>query len=44
MRAAIGGRAYVAGNSIAIVAIGPKPGRTPIKVPSTQPIKQYSKF
>ena len=44
IRAAIGGNAYVAGKSIAIVATGPSPGNTPIKVPNTQPIKQYIKF
>jgi hypothetical protein len=35
-----GGTLYVSGKSIAIVAIGPIPGRTPISVPTMQPIKQ----
>src|SRR5437868_3588413 len=32
------------GSSIAIVATGPRPGNTPIKVPSTAPPKAYSRF
>src|SRR6478735_8126690 len=39
-----GGSAYVAGSSIAMVATGPMPGSTPIRVPSTQPMKQYSRL
>src|SRR5690349_16599402 len=39
-----GGSAYVAGNSIAMVATGPMPGSTPISVPSGQPMKQYSRL
>src|ERR1700745_2451739 len=39
-----GGNAYVAGSSIAMVATGPMPGSTPIRVPSTQPMKQYSRL
>src|SRR3954470_17542368 len=39
-----GGSAYVAGSSIAMVATGPMPGSTPISVPSTQPMKQYSRL
>src|SRR3569832_1995483 len=39
-----GGSAYVAGSSIAMVATGPMPGSTPISVPSTQPMKAYSRF
>jgi len=34
----------VAGSSIAMVATGPIPGRTPISVPRTQPIRQYNKL
>src|SRR4051812_40979488 len=39
-----GGSAYVAGSNIAMVATGPMPGSTPISVPSTQPMKQYSRL
>ena len=39
-----GGRVNVAGSNIAIVATGPMPGNTPIKVPSRQPIKQYKRL
>ena len=38
--AATGGSAYVAGNSMAMVATGPMPGSTPMSVPSRQPMKQ----
>src|SRR5229473_3313292 len=41
MRADTGGRTKVAGKSIAIVAMGPIPGSTPISVPSMHPTKQY---
>jgi hypothetical protein len=34
----------VIGSSIAIVAVGPRPGRTPIAVPTTTPIRQYVRF
>src|SRR5581483_8411600 len=34
----------VIGNSIAMVASGPMPGSTPIKVPTETPIRQYSRF
>src|SRR6478609_1638711 len=44
MSADTGGSAYVAGSSIAMVATGPMPGSTPISVPSTQPMKQYSRL
>src|SRR5213592_3488341 len=44
IRADTGGSAYVAGSSIAIVATGPMPGSTPISVPRTQPMKQYSRL
>src|SRR5574340_67428 len=36
-----GGRTYVTGSSMAIVAIGPMPGRTPMSVPMKQPINAY---
>src|SRR5687768_16834297 len=39
-----GGSAYVAGSSMAMVAAGPTPGSTPMAVPSTQPMKQYSRL
>src|SRR6185503_13985363 len=34
----------VIGSSIAIVASGPMPGRTPMSVPRKQPTKQYQRF
>jgi hypothetical protein len=34
----------VIGNSIAMVASGPMPGSTPIRVPTETPIVQYSRF
>src|SRR5690606_9295913 len=34
----------VMGSSIAIVAVGPNPGSTPIRVPSSTPTKQYSRL
>src|SRR5512142_2908474 len=34
----------VSGNSIAMVASGPMPGSTAIKVPTETPIRQYSRF
>jgi hypothetical protein len=40
MRAASGESEIVIGNSIAIVAVGPTPGRIPISVPSSTPMKQ----
>src|SRR4051794_40167769 len=42
--AAVGGRWKVIGSSMAIVATGPMPGRTPISVPTMQPTSAYSKF
>ena len=33
--------AKVAGSSMAMVATGPMPGNTPIKVPRKQPMRQY---
>ena len=32
------------GSNIAIVAMGPMPGRTPISVPRRQPMRQNSRF
>ncbi len=40
MSAVAGDKAKVMGSSMAIVAVGPIPGRTPIKVPSNTPMKQ----
>jgi hypothetical protein len=37
--AATGGSVYVIGSSIAMVVDGPRPGSTPISVPSRQPMK-----
>src|SRR3954464_2150798 len=39
-----GFRLNVIGSSIAMVATGPTPGRTPISVPSRTPIRQYSRL
>src|SRR3954469_11580824 len=44
IRADTGGSAYVAGSSMAMVATGPMPGSTPIRVPSRQPMKAYSRL
>src|SRR5260221_6262989 len=41
---AVGGRWKVMGSSMAMVATGPMPGSTPIRVPTMQPIRQYSRF
>src|SRR6202171_6710001 len=41
MSADTGGSTKVAGSSIGMVAIGPMPGSTPIRVPRMQPMKQY---
>ena len=38
--AATGGTLKVSGKSIAMVANGPMPGSTPIKVPTSTPTKQ----
>ena len=40
MSAETGDSVKVMGSSIAIVAVGPIPGRTPISVPSRTPMKQ----
>ena len=32
------------GSSMAIVATGPRPGKTPISVPRTEPPKAYKRF
>jgi hypothetical protein len=42
--ACVGSRYAVTGSRIAIVAAGPKAGRTPTKVPITLPKKQYQRF
>jgi hypothetical protein len=42
--AAIGDRLKVIGSSIAMVATGPTPGRTPISVPSSTPIRHISRL
>src|SRR5262249_33770871 len=39
-----GARPYVAGSSMAMVATGPIPGRTPISVPSRHPTRQKNRF
>jgi hypothetical protein len=44
MSADAGGRTNVAGSSIAIVATGPIPGNTPMRVPNKTPRKQYTTF
>src|SRR5262249_51342222 len=44
MSAETGGTLKVTGSSIAMVATGPMPGSTPIKVPSRQPIRQNSRL
>jgi hypothetical protein len=35
---------YVSGNKIAVVVIGPIPGRTPMRVPIKHPIRQNARF
>ena len=40
IRAVTGGKTNVTGNSMAIVAVGPRPGKTPIAVPRKTPTKQ----
>src|SRR5689334_20612554 len=42
--AATGATLKVMGSSIAIVASGPMPGSTPMRVPRKQPMKQYQRF
>src|SRR6478735_2415608 len=44
MRAPVGSRPKVIGRRIAIVAMGPTPGKTPINVPTRQPAKQSARF
>src|SRR4029450_6777237 len=39
MSAPVGSTLKVSGNSMAMVAIGPMPGSTPIKVPTRHPVK-----
>ena len=40
MSAVTGAKEKVIGSSIAIVAVGPMPGSTPTRVPSSTPTKQ----
>ena len=42
--APVGSILKVSGNSIAIVAGGPRPGNTPTMVPNKQPRKHMAKF
>jgi hypothetical protein len=44
MSAPVGSTFSVSGISIAIVAIGPTPGSTPISVPTRQPTKPRKRF
>ncbi len=44
MIAPVGGRKKVIGSSMATVAVGPSPGRTPIRVPRRTPMKQNIRF
>src|SRR5919107_1553882 len=44
MIAVTGSMPNVSGKRIAIVAAGPRPGSTPISMPMTTPIRQYSRF
>src|SRR5262249_30649509 len=44
MSADTGLRLKVIGSSIAMVATGPTPGRTPISVPRSTPIRAYSRL
>jgi hypothetical protein len=39
-----GGNAKVIGKSIAMVAVGPRPGRTPTAVPRNTPMRQYKRL
>jgi hypothetical protein len=42
--AEVASRLKVIGSSIAMVAVVPMPGSTPISVPSSTPIRQYIRF
>ena len=44
IRDEIGGKPNVAGSSMAMVATGPRPGKTPTAVPTKTPIRQYIRF
>jgi hypothetical protein len=44
MMPASGGRKKVIGKSTAMVAVGPIPGRTPIRVPSSAPSRQKARL
>ena len=41
---AVGSTCDVIGSSIATVTAGPRPGNTPIAVPTTQPTKAHSRL
>ena len=44
MRDDTGGRPKVIGNNMAMVAVGPRPGSTPIAVPRKTPIRQNNRL
>src|ERR1051325_3690277 len=44
MSAPVGSTLKVSGSSMAMVAIGPTPGSTPIRVPTRQPRKHSARF
>src|SRR5215475_9159261 len=44
MSAPVGSTLKVSGNSMAMVAIGPMPGSTPIKVPTRHPMKASTRL
>src|SRR3954470_8266225 len=44
IRDPVGSTLNVSGSSMAMVAIGPTPGRTPISVPIRQPMKHSARF
>src|SRR5713226_6841735 len=44
MSAPVGSTLKVSGNNMAMVAIGPMPGSTPIKVPTRHPMKQSTRL
>jgi hypothetical protein len=41
---AVGSTCDVIGSSIATVTAGPRPGKTPMAVPSAQPTKAHTRF
>src|SRR5712691_5477380 len=44
MKAAVGSTLKVIGSSSAMVSAGPRPGRTPMAVPSVVPTRHHSRF